>query len=557
MINLLLMNQEELINYIKNNNELTTIYGEAGSGKTLILLSISKILKDNNPNIKILFIDGDHFSKDILENFPTLYNSIDFIQQIPNTEKDVDLICKNYNLIIGDQINFLINEENNELSSMIYKSRELKRIYNLFRLSSNKYKNKIFFSFIANRNMQGIQSLLYQGISHISETIIKLDNIPSENHSLISFTVTKSRNNINIIRKKYIFEIKTSDFSLLENPYIPKMLFFNNEVQLFKEETLINIMPKLDCSLDDFFKREDVKVSKKQIYQIWDELIIDKSILDSNDFFKFTKELQCTKINFNYLNLLFLLNKAFQNEFNLDLFKNTFNKTTFTFRNLKTTHNSQYENFLIDFIKDNFKFKKSLKLFKNFFTKEDYIEDGWNYLFGISIAYKDLISDIKIIKNIDANLIPFLSKEYIKKQLNKLSNPKDILLFLEREKRKLDCLRNDEGNKFLKSKMSIFYDKNKNLKSDNYSIEIPRDVNSILDNGYFFNNCTKNGFFIEKFIKDTSFLFYLKNKNNEYRDLCIHVDYQLNLKEVKAPSNKTINNLEMDELKFILSHLKI
>jgi len=404
------MNQEELINYIKNNSDITTIYGEAGSGKTLTLLSISKILKDNNPNLKILFIDGDHFSKEILEHFPTLEDSIDIIQTIPNTEEEINLICKNYNLIIGDQINFLINEEDRELNSIAYKSRELKRIYNLFKLSSNKYQNKIIFSFIANRNMHGTESSLSQGVSHTSETIIKLDKIPNENHSLISFTITKSRNYPNLIRKKYIFEIISSNFSLLENPYIPKMYFFNNEVQLFKEETLMDIIPNLNTSIDLFLKNEDIKISKKQTYKIWDNVILDKSILDINDFYKLIKNPDYSSINFNYINILFLLKKSFINDFNIDLFHNSFNNLSFKFNNLKTTHNKRYEELLIYFIKNNFKFKKSLKIFKNFFSKEEYIKDGWNYLFGISIVYKELLDEIDIIKNINPNLISFLSK---------------------------------------------------------------------------------------------------------------------------------------------------
>ena len=543
---------QDFINYFKELDEgIVSIHGQAMSGKTVSLFNFADLYVKMNK--KVLILDGDYGGENIQDLFSKKINYMSRANGLREiTDFTVlDEFTKNFDVLMIDSPQLLINTDDtrNGLSSLPHRVQIAKKFYKYLVKVSEKNNCLIFLTHSIRRGMSLNQSKI-NVINHISMTEIEVskESLENSNKQVLNYKITKDRVTFQLILKDFQFELDNK-LKVLENPFIPKFNFFSNKINGWLSKFLNN---KAQILIEDdfnYFSKTYLKISKKQSYDLWDSIIINKNILDKENCF-IIKDNSANDINYNYINFLVNLKEVYK-DFNFTLFQNKFKDTKFTFLVKNCSSSNETEDLFNLFLRENISFKKSLSLFKDLAELKEKESHNLEILQAIGIAYDSLIKGHDFIKTIN----PEYEVPDLKKSINKLKTFYKIYILLESNLRKIESIKEENRKKFFMHKMRKFSTNNINLENEQYKIKIPNNITEVIENGEIFENCTKNGFFIEKIIKDDTLLFYFISKDENHRDLCIHLNSDLSLIEIKCPNNKNINRDE--RISFLDLHKKI
>jgi hypothetical protein len=547
---------KEFNNYITHKlTGITVFCGPAMSGKTISLLNLAKNIKKSYPDSKLMFLDGEYGEATYSDYFDLKKINYTNQHQKRFSRKDIEELAQSLDYLFIDSPDYILSSTHSDIQES---KKELDILYR--KLNQSNCKIVIGASTYRSRGNDNI--INNTTLSHIANLIIKHTKVPTinNNESIFSYIIKKNRSHEFFNKKEILFKLD-SNLELFNNYYFPQFNLFQNMVDGWEETSLLKIgEPFLNTSFNNFLNtKEDyhIKLNNKQRYLFWDKLILDKSILHKEDIFQIRSDKNNhNKINYNYLNLFNLLHLTYYKDFNFNLFHHHFEELKFSFNQINAHNGLKVEYSLIKFLQKNISLKKSISLFKNFFSNNQ--KDGFNLLFALAIAYESLEYEMSVINDIDSDFINNYQKDLnLKYRINKKGSFFEIWHLLESELKKLETFKNENANKFFKIKMNNFYKINKDLTTDIYTIDIPLDLKDVIKEGNYFNNCTRNGFFIEKLSKNSSFLFYLKSNHQDYRDLCVYLDFNLDLIEIKCPDNLILDPHETKEFQNIQRKITI
>ena len=523
--------KEEFISYIRSISETPGIHivaNQAASGATTLLLDIAK--KNIESNKRVLFIDSNmsvHNHPNINElltndNFNVLsYRDINFF-----TPGHVNIIQR-FDVIIIDSLNHYVEMlapqvNQGGIARLSRASGMLMRIINRERkpviVSNNVHRN---FNHNADNmmSMVGGASVAYEALTCLflerldtGDTRVKLVKNRTP-HFNIEFTVRFTEN-----------------LSFIDGIIPDKDLFFKEEIEYNREYFLFKLLHE---TMDDYFLDDYLNgYSRKRKEKFRDILFLNDG-----------------GYNFYFLNTFEFL--KIYNNFNIDDFileEDKFNSNIKDY-SLRTKSNLSIEQYARDFFKNYISYKRAVKLFADY-SQEDSVS-GLSLVYAIGAVYKGLVEDYNMINNlnietrIDINTI--LNKNKFKKK-----DMSKILLYLEDSKRNLEALIKEHRDEITGYKQKVFKENNISFKDDYYLLEVPVTLDDIVEGGGYFKNCTKSGFFLERFMKSSNVLFYLKNKNDKDKDLCVEATSCGDIVEIAGISNGRImkeNSQEFIRLK--------
>lgn len=554
------MEKHPFLKFINDlNTGITTFHGSACSGKTLSLLNIVQLLDKKNK--RIAYVDGD-YGQNSFESFNFSENVLVLSREngLPEfNEEKIKLLTENFNYLILESFEYII-EDNFETNLLAGNSRKKRKYLDILRRYSEETGCIIILSTTSfrqalnqNDNNSNYVLNIDHNLSFSSNNIIEISRKSEDDKVIFSYNIQKSRQ-YNSKQTKFLFELNTENLDIFSNPFTPEFNFFNNKVKGWRENSVLEIsLGYLDSLFPDYC-RNHLKLSKKQTYKLWDKIILNKNILNTYDCFKI-EESREGELNFNILNSIIILKKTYTN-FDFQKFYNKFNNIDFKSNDLMTINSDRQETFFIFFLKEMFSFEKSLSLFKNFFENEQ--RDGFNLLYATAMSYSLLQEKINAINILDKELLNnYTNIKGLKKKINKKKSFLDIFMLIESESKKIESIQKELSEEIFSKKMLNFKENNKNISNEIYDISIPTSIKEVIKNGEYFQNCTADGFFIERLVSNLTLLFYFKSKNKSYRDLCVHLDRDLSLIEIKCPNNKIISNEEQHKFLELKNQLTI
>ena len=522
---------EEFIEQISENNGIHVVGNEAGAGSSTFLLEVA--FRNLKKGKKILFVDIDHgtnnnpwmrsiLDSEFRDNFALIQDrNIDFL-----TEEVLD----NFDIVIIDTMNHYVEA----LVENDFGIARLSRAYQQINTRMRNF-NKVF---IYSNHMRRNITLDSQGSSLLGGTSVMYSAstcmILRRDGEKIIASVIKNRFS-NIVNRSFNFEPKERGLSFFDG-FIPnEELFFKERKDYNKNDYLLKILhdKMRDYSLEEYLDGYSVKRKEK---------------------FKNVLFLEDKSINYYFLNTFELM--KLYDEFNIDDFILEENKFKYKLisNTLRVGVNLAIEqNALIPFFKNCISYKRAVKLFSDYMREDN--PAGWSLLYAIGTIYSSLLSDKENMKKININNLFDWEKELHKDRFKKKKFT-EIIIYLEDLKRKVEAVLLEHRHSIVEIKQDTFAKKNKDFNDSNYTLEVPRKIEEVIEGGKYFNNCTKSGFFIKRFLENRSILFYLKNKKDSKKDLCIETSVTGELIEVAGLSNERIYGKNQKVFKKALSMLK-
>jgi hypothetical protein len=537
---------KEYIEHVSSNNRFNLVYGQAGVGLTTFLLETCNYNIEKGKNV--LFVEDsplsrfDLINKDFAKNLVIIsQNDFLHLDYYANPEN-----LKHFDIIIIDTINHLAENMRTEVSGNTDSHH-----YNISVLHTNLRKLGRQFNNQGKTVISSCHSIrqISSGLNRDSEE--KYNFVGSISLSHQSSTITE----LIRIEDKILIKIKKNRNSNFKLPF-ESVISSNHKFSIFKGVGKVHYK---------FFGRDICSIPENSL--LFNLRCFSKKTLEEylpnyskNQINKFEKIVfQNESPNFNFVNMVDLCKNAFKEEFNLDDFilSESFNQKERGFcggigMNLKS---NGIETSFSKFLNDKFSYKRSVNLLKKFYgqSEDKLMETPLIFLLTIGINYSEILeaqkyfSDVKDIKKVDKITDSLHKKHFHKKSFI------DIFYSLEGLLRKIELWKNEDAVKLLEFKQNRFHEINNTIKLEKYIIEVPLNLEELQEGSKFFNNCTSNGFFLDRFIKNNDILFYIRGEH----DFCVHIDSKKTIIEVKTINNIHLSRKENIIVKDILKKIKI